>query len=85
MNYKPSVSLMTHNAFVVKQGIIMTQQEDKKDSVFPDEKNTTIVAETRRTGQGARQSDAKEGAKPEAPGDKNTDVPGDPNQGTEAR
>ena len=60
--------------------------EEKKDnSAFPDEKNTPIVEGARRTGQGARSSDASEGAKPEAPGDKNTDVPGDPNQGTEAR
>jgi len=67
----------------------MTQQNQEsktnQDSVFPDEKNTPLVAETRRTGQGARQSNAKDGAEPEAPGDKNTDVPGSPNQGTEAR
>lgn len=67
----------------------MTQQnqetQSNKDTIFPDEKSTPIVPETRRTGQGARQSDAKEGAEPEAPGDKNMDVPGDPNQGTEAR
>jgi photosystem I subunit 4 len=64
----------------------MTQQnQDKQGSVFPDEKNTPIAEEARRTGQGARQSDARSGAKAEAPGDKNTDTPGDPNQGTEAR
>lgn len=61
------------------------KQESNKDSVFPDEKNTPIEPGTRRTGQGARQSDAKEGAEAEAPGNKNTEVPGDPNQGTEAR
>lgn len=60
-------------------------QEEKKDGIFPDEKNTPLEPSARRTGQGARSSDAKEGAEPEAPGDKNTDVPGDPNQGTEAR
>jgi photosystem I subunit 4 len=67
----------------------MTQQEkqqDKKDnSVFPDEKNTPLEPIARRTGQGARQSDVRSGAEPEAPGNKNTDIPGDPNQGTEAR
>lgn len=63
----------------------MTQPQDKKQTTFPDEKNTPIVPEARRTGQGARSSDVREGAEPEAPGDKNTEIPGDPNQGTEAR
>jgi photosystem I subunit 4 len=63
----------------------MAQEEKKQQSVYPDEKNTPLDPMTRRTGQGARSSDASEGAKPEAPGDKNTDIPGDPNQGTEAR
>ncbi|MEM8808163.1 MAG: hypothetical protein AAGF01_19250 [Cyanobacteria bacterium P01_G01_bin.38] len=63
----------------------MSQAENTTDSVFPDEKNTPIEPAARRTGQGARSSDAKSGAEPEAPGDKNTDVSGDPNQGTEAR
>lgn len=61
------------------------QQERDNRSTFPDAKNTPIVARTRRTGQGDRVSDVREGAEPEAPGNKNTDVPGDPNQGTEAR
>lgn len=60
-------------------------QNNNPDTVFPDEKDTPLVPGTRRTGQGARVSDTKEGAQAEAPGDKNTDVPGDPNQGTEAR
>lgn len=63
----------------------MAKQENNKNTSFPDEKNTPLDPMTRRTGQGARSSDAREGAKPEAPGDKNTDIPGDPNQGTEAR
>lgn len=63
----------------------MAQEENKTDSTFPNEKNTPIDPSARRTGQGARSSDAKGGAAPEAPGDKNTDVAGDPNQGTEAR
>jgi len=61
------------------------QQKNKKDGIYPNEKNTPLVAETRRTGQGDRVSPAKSGAEPEAPGDKNYEVPGDPNQGTEAR
>lgn len=61
------------------------QQENKKDDIFPNEKNTPLVAETRRTGQGDRKSNVKSGAEAEAPGNKNTGVPGDPNQGTEAR
>jgi photosystem I subunit 4 len=60
-------------------------QDKKKDTAFPNEKNTPIEPIARRTGQGDRASAASEGAKPEAPGDKNTDIPGDPNQGTEAR
>lgn len=67
----------------------MTQQnqknENQKDQVFPDDKNTPIVEGARRTGQGARSSDTRSGAEAEAPGNKNTDIPGDPNQGTEAR
>lgn len=67
----------------------MTQQDKQKENqqndIFPNEKNTPLVPETRRTGQGDRQSDVKSGAEAEAPGNKNTGVPGDPNQGTEAR
>ncbi len=63
----------------------MSQPQSSKEEVFPNEKNTPIEPGARRTGQGARTSNASEGAKPEAPGDKNTDVPGSPNQGTEAR
>ena len=61
------------------------QPENRKDDIYPNEKNTPLVAETRKTGQGDLKSDAKSGAEAEAPGDKNTGVPGDPNQGTEAR
>lgn len=65
----------------------MQANENKENSSYPssDEKQTPIVAESRRTGQGDRASNAKESAAPEAPGDKNMDKPGDPNQGTEAR
>lgn len=65
----------------------MQANENKKNSSFPasDDKQDPIVAKARRTGQGERASDAKDTAAPEAPGDKNMDKPGDPNQGTEAR
>jgi photosystem I subunit 4 len=48
-------------------------------------KETPIVAKTRRTGTDTRKTEAREGAKPEAPGDQNVETPGDPNQGTEAQ
>ncbi|PSN19794.1 hypothetical protein C7271_05480 [filamentous cyanobacterium CCP5] len=64
----------------------MTDQNKQSNSVpASDEKQDPIVAEARRTGQGERTSGAKNSAAPEAPGDKNMDKPGDPNQGTEAR
>ena len=62
----------------------MSQEEKKQDSIFPNDKNTPIEPSARRTGSGARSTDASDGAAPEAPANKNTDVPGDPNQGTEA-
>jgi|GEM_PF-758611 len=61
------------------------KQNNEEQSTFPNAKNTPIDPMTRRTGQGDRVSDVREGAEPEAPGNKNTDTPGDPNQGTEAR
>lgn len=64
----------------------MTEQNKQNNSVpASDEKQDPIVAKSRRTGQGERTSEAKDSASPEAPGDKNVDTPGDPNQGTEAR
>ena len=56
-----------------------------KSKAKPSGKKTPIDTSARRTGTDARSSSAKEGAKPEAPGDKNVDTPGDPNQGTEAQ
>lgn len=47
-------------------------------------KQTPIEPTERKTGQGTSQ-DVNSGAEPEAPGAKNADTPGDPNQGTEAR
>ncbi|WP_019509065.1 hypothetical protein [Pleurocapsa sp. PCC 7319] len=47
-------------------------------------KQTPVNPSERKTGQGTSQ-DTRSGAEPEAPGSKNTDTPGDPNQGTEAR
>ena len=67
----------------------MSQQNqsntEKKDSVFDNDKDTPVVAAARRTGQGNNDSDTRDGAEPEAPGNRDTDVPGNPNQGTEAR
>lgn len=48
-------------------------------------KQTPLEAESRRTGTDARTSPARDTAAPEAPGDKNIETPGDPNQGTESR
>ncbi len=48
-------------------------------------KQTPIEPSARRTGSDARSSEVRNGSQPEAPGNKNTDTPGDPNQGTEAR
>jgi photosystem I subunit IV len=48
-------------------------------------KQTPLEPGSRRTGADARSSSAREGAQPEAPGAKDTDTPGNPNQGTEAR
>ncbi|MBE9099812.1 hypothetical protein [Vacuolonema iberomarrocanum] len=62
-----------------------TNQNSGESSAYPNAKNTPIEPAARRTGQDARSSDMKEGAEPEAAGNKNTDTPGDPNQGTEAR
>ena len=47
-------------------------------------KQTPINPSERKTGQGTSQ-ETRSGAEPEAPGSKNTDVAGSPNQGTEAR
>lgn len=58
----------------------------KSDSNFPsNDMQTPVEPGARRTGTDARTSDVKSGAEAEAPGNKNTDIPGDPNQGTEAR
>ena len=59
--------------------------KNNSDSTFTGGQDTPIDPEQRRTGTDARTSDVKDGAAPEAPGNKNTDVAGDPNQGTEAR
>ena len=47
-------------------------------------KQTPLKPEERKTGQGTSQENTS-GAAPEAPGAKNADTAGDPNQGTEAR
>ena len=62
-----------------------TPKNEEKTPVADGGKQTPVEPEARRTGSGARDSDVREGAEPEAPGNKNTDTPGSPNQGTEAR
>lgn len=60
---------------------------NEKENVTPTAdggKQTPIEPAQRKTGQGTSQ-DTLSGSEPEAPGSKNTDTPGDPNQGTEAR
>jgi hypothetical protein len=47
-------------------------------------KQTTIEPMQRTTGQGENQ-ETRPGAEAEAPGNKDMDTPGSPNQGTEAR
>lgn len=47
-------------------------------------KQTPLEPTQRKTGQGTSQ-DTRPATEPEAPGAKNADTPGDPNQGTEAR
>ncbi|MEO1093813.1 MAG: hypothetical protein AAFX01_02795 [Cyanobacteria bacterium J06638_28] len=56
------------------------------ESNFPSsDKQTPVEPTARRTGTDARSTDVRPGAEADSPGDKNTDIPGDPNQGTEAR
>lgn len=50
----------------------------------PEDGETPIDDMARRTGQGADQ-DTRDGAEPEAPGNKKDSVAGNPNQGTPAR
>lgn len=61
------------------------KSQKKSKTPASDNKQTPAVAKARKTGSEERSEDVKEGAAPEAPGDKNTQVEGDPNQGTEAR
>lgn len=48
-------------------------------------KQTQLQGGLRETGQGTNVAKTRPGAEAEAPGSKNPDTPGDPNQGTEAR
>jgi hypothetical protein len=60
-------------------------KEEEKEETTPvgdGGKQTTIEPGLRKTGQGSNQ-DTRSGATPEAPG--GNKVPGNPNQGTEAR
>ncbi|MBD2257123.1 hypothetical protein [Pseudanabaena sp. FACHB-2040] len=51
----------------------------------PEEGETPIDEMSRKTGQQAMEEDVRPGAEAEAPGHKNDVVPGNPNQGTDAR
>ncbi|MEM7592036.1 MAG: hypothetical protein AAF383_11065 [Cyanobacteria bacterium P01_A01_bin.83] len=59
--------------------------DNSQEHPVADDKQTPVEPEARRTGTDARSSDVRDGAEAEAPGNKNTATPGDPNQGTEAR
>lgn len=61
-----------------------TAKNEQGTPVAEGGKQTPINPTERKTGQGTSQ-DIRSGAEPEAPGAKNAEVPGDPNQGTEAR
>ena len=63
-----------------------SQDKQNQGSNFDADKDTPIDTRARRTGQGdVDESGVRPGAEAEAPGTKNEDRPGDPNQGTEAR
>lgn len=52
-----------------------------------DDSSTQTATDTskRRTGTSTGDTKVRSGAEPEAPGSKNADIPGDSNQGIEAR
>lgn len=60
----------------------MSTQDQDKD-LKTSGKQTTVNPETRQTGQGSN-TETRDGAQPEAPGNDGTKA-GSPNQGTEAR
>lgn len=84
------ISLTKDEDFMVKPMTDKNKNEENQHtreerSIVSDEGDTPIEPSARQTGQGERVSDVREGAQPEAPGNKNIDTPGNPNQGTEAR
>lgn len=58
-------------------------KENKEQDLNIEGKQTTMEGKTRTTGQGSN-TQTRDGAQPEAPGNDGT-IPGSPNQGTEAR
>ena len=56
---------------------------DKGKDLDTSDKQTPLEGKNRTTGQGSN-TETRDGAEPEAPGNDGT-VPGSPNQGTEAR
>lgn len=61
-----------------------TPKNEQETPVADGGKQTPINPSQRKTGQGTSQ-ETRSGAEPEAPGSKNAEVAGDPNQGTDAR
>lgn len=61
-----------------------TNKSHKSNDDFSNSQTSTDTGK-RQTGASVGDTDVKSGAEPEAPGSKNADIPGDPNQGTEAR
>jgi hypothetical protein len=62
-----------------------SQEKEQTTPTASGDKQTPIEPSARTTGTDARDSDVREGAEPEAPGNNNAETPGSPNQGTESR
>lgn len=60
--------------------------DQKADATFPaDGEQTPVAPGARRTGTDIASTETRDGAEPEAPGSRNEEIPGSPNQGTESR
>lgn len=57
--------------------------EKKEKELDTEGKQTSLEGKNRKTGQGSK-TETRDGAEPEAPGN-DGNLPGSPNQGTEAR
>lgn len=72
------------NNKISKKNMENSQEREQATPATDSDDQTPIDPEQRTTGQGKNQ-ETRPGAEAEAPGNKNTDTPGSPNQGTEAR